>query len=371
MERDKKLFHGRQQDNFKWNTLCQTHLNSMSKERAKDLTTARQKLEQKPYAFFVTEYDLSLQYHVFDAVVEDVAGSWVRHITQLESGGGRFIPDGERCNLCDESIAMTMCRHDIAKRKHRNMPVFEEEHIDPVLIRRTITPRARVDGTYVSVVNKIPGHNDNAADLIGITDDNDDADLFRNDGDENNEAMGTQGMVDHPLLAGPSAVFPPVEVHHNVLASPSKLLMPAVPKHGVGTSTADLRRQVPHSTLLKQAQDAVNLVTPLCNVTQHAFSTHMYNLIDLLRTGDYSNPRHLELCIGSFAQALVGMGVKDKSAATSNMPKQRVGKSRGRNADYRLGSARSNVSGKTQRNVDSANRKVWEAIHIRTKAVAR
>jgi hypothetical protein len=91
MERDKTLFDQRQKDAFRWDTLTQTHVNDMTNEQANDLATARGALDEKPYAFFVDEYKLALQYHVADAFEDGVAGSWVKHISQLDSGAGRFI----------------------------------------------------------------------------------------------------------------------------------------------------------------------------------------------------------------------------------------------------------------------------------------
>jgi len=67
MERDKTLFDQRQEDAFRWDTLTQTHLSSMTHELANDLANAREALDEKPYAFFVNEYKLSRQYHVVDA----------------------------------------------------------------------------------------------------------------------------------------------------------------------------------------------------------------------------------------------------------------------------------------------------------------
>lgn len=347
MERDKTLFDQRQEDAFRWDTLSQTHLSSMTHELANDLANAREALDEKPYAFFVNEYKLSRQYHVVDAIEDGVAGSWVRHISQLDSGAGRFIRDGERCNLCNESVAMTMCRHDIAKSKHQNMPVFDKALIDPVHLRRTITPRARVlDGTYVSTVRKMPGHqpvtNDTTAShaLFGGTDnDNEDIDFGNDEEDTKDAFQGTDVLL---------ASSTPKEVH-SVLASPSKQLMPPVSKHADGTSTRELKRSIPFNTLLKQAQDLANLVGPLCPITQHAYNTHLLNLMDLFRIGDYSNARHDDRCVASFAHRLVGMGVKDKSVAGPNMPKQRAAKKSGRKAEHRLGSAKSHVSSKPQR----------------------
>ena len=116
-----------------------------------------------------------------------------------------------------------------------------------------------------------------------------------------------------------------------------------------GTSTNELRRSVPYSSLLKQAQDIVTLVSPLCTLSQNALSNHLSELADFFRQGDYSNTRHAESSIASFTNVIVGLGVNDKSADAPNMPKQRVGKRRGRNPVHRLGSVRSTVSSKTLR----------------------
>ena len=119
--------------------------------------------------------------------------------------------------------------------------------------------------------------------------------------------------------------------------------------HSLDTSTNELRRSVPYSSLLKQAQDIVTLVSPLCTLSQNALINHLSELADFFRQGDYSNTRHTESSIASFANVIVGLGVNDKSAVAPNMPKQRVGKRRGRNPVHRLGSVRSTVSSKTLR----------------------
>ena len=95
--------------------------------------------------------NLAAQYQVIDGEENGRVGSYVRHISESENTG-RFIPDGERCNLCQESVAMTMCRHNIAKCKHKKIPIFDCASIDPVHLFRTITPRVKVDGTFVATV---------------------------------------------------------------------------------------------------------------------------------------------------------------------------------------------------------------------------
>ena len=125
---------------------------------------------------------------------------------------------------------------------------------------------------------------------------------------------------------------------HGVLASPSKLLMPPVPENAEGSSTVELRRQVPYSTFLKHGQNIADLVTSLCPLAQNVVSAHFSKVYELLSDGDYSNARHNGTCVDGLANALAGIGVPDRSAAGPDMPKQRVVTTRGRNALHRLGS---------------------------------
>ena len=132
---------------------------------------------------------------------------------------------------------------------------------------------------------------------------------------------------------------------HGVLASPSKLRMSPVPENAEGSSTVELRRQVPYSTFLKHGQNIADLVTFLCPLAQNVVSAHFSKVYELLSDGDYSNARHNGTCVDGLANALAGIGVPDRSAAGPDMPKQRVVTTRGRNALHRLGSNQSTVSG--------------------------
>jgi len=323
MERDKTLADTRQKAQYKWKAVENTHLNDMPRERADDLTLARKMLVEKAYKHFVAEYEHSKQYHVNDAEVDGVAGSYVRHIS--EQGAGRFVCDVDLCNSCNESIAMTMCRHDIAKCKHRGVPIFDPALIDPVHLHRTKIPRARKDGSYVASAPRMPSDKTNT----------DTSDLFGSDAANNNDMFETNDAEINDATC--------------VLVSPSKQLMPSIPMNADGTSTRELRRCVPHRTLLLKAQEIATLVGPFDTLTQHAVLNHLTDLASFLRAGDFSNERYDGSSIESFATILVGMGVKDNSAVGPNMPKRRVGKRPGRNAVYRLGSSNSTVSSKAPR----------------------
>ena len=77
MERDKTLADTRQKAQYKWKAVENTHLNDMPRERADDLTLARKMLVERAYKYFVAEYEHSKQYHVNDAEVDGVLGSFV------------------------------------------------------------------------------------------------------------------------------------------------------------------------------------------------------------------------------------------------------------------------------------------------------
>ncbi len=350
MERDKTRSDGLQRDRYKWKAVESTHLSAMTRERANDLTLARQMLVEKAYGFLVSEYDNSMHYHVTDAEVDGSMGSYVRHISQ--PGAGRFIRDGELCNSCKESIAMTMCRHDIAKRKHRKMPIFDAELIDPVHLFRTILPRATRNGSYVTSVTRMPGDStttdstdifegDAVDDMFGSDAANNAADMLGSDRAEN--ANDFEGAVD---LQQSTSTLKQI---HNVLVSPSKQLMPSIPMNADGISTRELGRSISQQTMLKAAQDVVTYTMPLSTLIHHAVFNHLTDLAAFLRAGDFSNVRHDGSSIESVAKTLVGLGVRDNSAIGPHMPKRRVGQRSGRNPVHRLGSASSTVSSRTPR----------------------
>ena len=138
---------------------------------------------------------------------------------------------------------------------------------------------------------------------------------------------------------------------HGVLASPSKLLMPPIAENADGTSKTELRRSIPHNKFLQQGQDIAGLVVSLSTFEQHTVSSHLQNLHELLKDGDYSDARHNSTSVGGLATILAGIGAPERAAVAPNMPKARVVKKPGRKPEpeYRLGSDRSTVSGAKQR----------------------
>mmetsp|Transcript_12977 Transcript_12977/g.26282 ORF Transcript_12977/g.26282 Transcript_12977/m.26282 type:complete len:1043 (-) Transcript_12977:117-3245(-) len=342
--RDQTLFDGRQADKFRWWAVRGAQMSAMPTQRANHLSAARESLDQKPYAFFVSEYELSAQYQVRDGEHDGRAGSFVRHISQPESEG-RFIPDGGSCNLCEESRAMSMCRHDIAKRKHKNTSIFDRGSVYHVHLFRPITPRAKVDGTFVSSVARMTS--EPASSVVDNDDVGDSIDLFgSNDGNSGDSKDCCEGVVDpksSELFASNSNEI------HGVLASPSKLLMPPIAENADGTSKTELRRSIPHNKFLQQGQDIAGLVVSLSTFEQHTVSSHLQNLHELLKDGDYSDARHNSTSVGGLATILAGIGAPERAAVAPNMPKARVVKRPGRKPEYRLGSDRSTVSGAKQR----------------------
>ena len=75
-------------------------------------------------------------------------------------------------------------------------------------------------------------------------------------------------------------------------------------------STPDEESSVPHPTLLKQTQDIVTLVSHLCTLSQNALSNHLSDVADFLPQGDYSNTRHAESNVASFADIIVMIKVQ-------------------------------------------------------------
>jgi hypothetical protein len=254
---------------------------------------------------------------------------------------GRFIPDGECCKLCAEHVAMTMCRHDIAKSMHRNLPAFNPTSIDPIHLFHTLIPRARLDGSFVATVANRSAtsafvakraaagatveERDSAGGKNGNnSNENDAVDFSGNDLDEDGgSGNGAEGVVD--------------------ALSPSKLRMAHIPQNSEGTSTIELRRSVPYSTFLNHGQAIASVASSLPTEVQHAVNTHLSSILDLLNTGDYSNDRHDGTCVAWLANSLAAIA-EDRSAVQSGMPRQRVTNKRGRKRKHRLGSEQSTVS---------------------------
>lgn len=349
INRDKNLIEQRQKEKYQWYTVAASHLNDMSAQRKSHLSNARNALDQQSYAHFVREYDHSLQYYAKDEERDGVMGCIIRHVSDM-NGEGRFIPDSESCNtlgLCKESRAMTMCRHDIVRSKHRNVPVFDPNMVDPVHLFHTFIPRARRDGSWVTSVKKRSGECNNSGGSSGASDDNfSEVDPFG--GDEYvKEEDGMEGVIESSSSVA-AATAPTQNNLSELLASPSKQLMPTLAKNAEGTSTVELRRSVPYNDFLKMGQEIGGLAVSSCTHTQHAIYSHLQAIKNLLTIGDYNHERHAGTSVEGLSM-LLAVVAKDRTPAGEDQPKARVVPKRGRKPTHRLGSENSTVSAKKPR----------------------
>ncbi len=119
---------------------------------------------------------------------------------------------------------------------------------------RTILPRAKRNGSYVTSVTRMPGDStttdstdmfggDAVDDMFGSDAANKDADMLGSDSAENANVI--EGAVD---LQPSTSTLKQI---HNVLVSPLKQLMSSIPMpmNADGISTRELRRSIFHATL--------------------------------------------------------------------------------------------------------------------------
>lgn len=334
--RDKTLNDARQQEKNLWYCTVDADLRQMTKDRSEQLSMARKQMDKKPYNLFVEEFDHSLQYSAKDEVRDGVPGCVIRHVSQSESDG-RFIPDGEKCKQCAESNAWSFCRHDIKKCIHRGVPVFDGESINAVHLFYVFIPRMRTDGTWVSPHSngRNSPHQGGFDDLIG----NFDSEEVNNEEVEGG-VLGAEVSVDEAVVNGEHASAP----LDSVLSSPSKRFMSTTAVVAQRTSAAH-RRQVPYNTFLDRGKEIGARARDLCVPTQHVISNHLQQLLELISTGDYTNPMHRGTCVENIAMMLASVA-KDRSSEDASIPSARVVAKPGRNTVHRLGSERSTVSSK-------------------------
>lgn len=348
MKRDAEvLIEERQELKYSWYTVRTEHLSKMSGARAADLSLPREKLDQKPYQHFVEEYNHHLQYSVKDEVRDGVAGCLIRHAhANATESEGRFIPDGLKCidcaTPCETSMAMTFCRHDIAKCKHRKEAIFDPQSIDKNHLFYTFVPRARVDGTWVNAVARRSDANTDVMGALGTEDFDFEANL--KDDDDAEAASALAPAASH--FAGTEATEAASASHFagNVLTSPSKQYMPTSSNFDKGTNTIELRSRVSYNTILQHGKNLGELVTSQCLHTQHAINNHLQQVFNLVSIGDYNDNRHVGTCVESLANLLASVA-KDRSSAVVDMPTSRYTATAGRNAQYRLGHDKSTTTG--------------------------
>eukprot|EP00986_Skeletonema_menzelii_P004664 scaffold1622_cov114-Skeletonema_menzelii.AAC.1 len=329
MLRDKTLIEDRQREKDSWYTTANAELELLTRDKSEQLSLPRKRMDKKPYNLFAEEFDHALQYSAADEFRNGVAGCVISHVSAKE-GDGRFIPDGEKCKKCKESIALSFCRHDIVKCIHRGVPVFDPGSTDDVHLFFALIPRMRTDGTWVST----QAHGSNITDqgrLDGLIDD------FNNEGVEGG-FFGAEVGVDGAEGNGEDTSAP-LDI---ILSSPSKRFMSTTSAVVQRTSAAH-RRQVPFNTFVEYGKEIGGLARSLCVPTQHVISNHLQQVLELMRNGDYADPRHRDTCVERVAMLLASLA-KDRSSEDGNMPNTQVVPKRGRNAKHRLGSEKSTVS---------------------------
>ena len=283
------------------------------------------------------EYERHLQYNITDVERDGVSGCLIRH-ANIPQSEGRFIPDGRKCmnsdTPCETSLAMTFCRHDIAKCKHRKMPIYDafDESYGHVHLFYTFIPRLRVDGSWVESVarrsDQTPldvGHSFSPSNLFGSDD------AMEEDDDE--------GAIGEPVTAPAASA----SNFAGVLTSPSKQYMPT-PSNAAG-SCKDLRKQVPYNDFLKHGQNIGAVAKDLDLNTQHALNTHLHDIQQMIGCGDYTSPRYTGTSVEGLAKVLAAVA-KDRTSSGGGMPISRVAARPGRKPVYRLGAENSTVSKK-------------------------
>ena len=343
MRRDKTLIEGRQEDKYLWYTEATAYLGEMTQQKSAQLSSARRGMDRNPYKLFAAEFDHSLQYSVTDEIRDGADGCVVRHASAQE-GDGRFIPDDEKCNKCKESKAMTFCRHDIAKCRHKGLPIFNPDAIDPVHKFYIQIPRMRTDGSWVSTITKrSSGHV--STDQRQVEDDMD-MDLMTGVGNDDTKDGLTAGSIDIGDPEGNGVAAEPETVFADVLSSPSKQLMPNT-SEVIQRTSSSARRQVQFNTFVEHGKEIGGVARGLCLPTQHALNHHFQQVLELVRNGDYTDPRYAGTCVEGLAKVLASVA-KDRSSEGGNAPNMQVVANPGRKPVHRLGSVQSTVGGSTR-----------------------
>ena len=133
MRRTGLLLQKRQSLKYKWQVEGANALQKMDVIRRGHLTKPRNELSQRPYHFWVEQYELYPSYMVEDAVRDGVNGAIIKHTSQ--SNEGYFIPDvtiggeGEECPCAHEWASTCGCCHFIAKRIFRGEQPFCKKNI--------------------------------------------------------------------------------------------------------------------------------------------------------------------------------------------------------------------------------------------------
>lgn len=343
LKRDKGLVRDRQRDKYRWGNGRASHLSGLPAKRAADLSQYREKLDEKPYDILVEEYDRHLQYNITDEERDGVYGCLIRHANIPESEG-RFIPDGRKCmnseTPCETSLAMTFCRHDIAKCKHRKVPIYDafDESIAYFHLFYTFVPRLRVNGSWVESVARRPDDN---ITVLEVGHSFSPSNSFDGDDDmkEDGNVIQGVGVLDEPVTA-------PAASRTNfagVLTSPSKQYMPT--SSNAAGSCKELRKQVPYNDFLKHGENIGAMAKSLDLDTQHALNTHLLDIRQMIRCGDYTSPRYTGTSVEGLAKVLAVVA-KDRASSGGGMPVSQVAAKPGRLPVHRLGAENSTVNKK-------------------------
>lgn len=318
MKRDEMLFSSRQKEKFLWYSLEAAHINNMTPERAKYLTDARKHLEEIPYKFFETQFQLSYSYIVRSDNRNGLDGYTLHH-TSLPSGDGRFIGNGQRCT-CADVVAMSMCRHEISMSRHMNENSFNVTNIDPALLQSTFINRTTRENVS----------NDEFQSELPTT-------MQYADPDN-----GSQQSNENYDDGKPDAVF------DDLMCSPSKSCISSIDNTTMTRANADIKKSVGFQTLSNRAQEVATLTSQLCNSTQHIINTHLQELYELLKKGNYGDDEYKGKSIEAVAQILEQTS-SDRNVFEKNMPKTRRPQRVGRKPVHRFGSAKSSHKWKTIR----------------------
>lgn len=373
MKRDRDLIQKRQLDKHRWGSAEAIQRENMTVEQSSCLGLARQQLDEKPFEHLTKEYNLSAQYKVTSEVRAGITGCLVVHCNSHQSEG-RFIPDGRRCGQCKESIAMSICRHDIAKKMFQKEPVFNRSEINHALLYFPFIPRMTVSGNWVNEVRKI--HKDGTSSTLSLeltaaqsssaqptaaqssssTTLASSVDFAGTQSSTSDElpSSTSQSLTDESASTGTVAQTNStsaavgefsMSAGPQVLQSPSKDLWAPINRNAEGTSTAILRKSVHYNLFVAAGRDIAELASSCSTVVQHALYNHLQQVKNLVSTGDYSNDRHLVTGVGNLARILSSVS----SQANGSMPKHHGQKRPGRQPQHRLGSEKSTASVKRRR----------------------
>lgn len=351
MDRTCLLLQKRQSLKYKWSVEAANDLRKMDAIRRAHLNRPRNELSQRPYKFWVQQYDMYTSYTVEDCVQDGVPGARVRHTSN--SNDGYFIPDGGVCPCEDEWAMMCGCRHKIAKSISRREDPFckEDIHRRHLFVMELPTSKASDAKDKGIVQTDFFSLEDCDIDHSEIFQENLDVELVT--GDELQQNGSQKNEIAHESRRAPISTTnnskpdrtATDEDGKSVFASPSRIGMSKVSKDTTAAFCTKVPSNIDYKVIQTQGNRLASLVGNMSNEHRSIVYSMLAGMCDVLESCDYDQEKYYGTSLEVFVKqldALCGSQVQ----VGKGMPKVKKINSYGPPTKHRLGSAKSTVTGK-------------------------